>query len=97
MSVFVQNLPFVFRLAAGEGRAFLPALSNNSTRNVHGGTVGFGLSLPKGLRLSVAHDLTKRGERKVSLEYQLSPHWQIDTSSSAGGASEAHILWQKKY
>ena len=68
-----------------------------SNLDIAGGTVGFGLSLPKGLRVSVAHDLTKKGERKVSLEYQLSPHWQIDTSSSSGGASEAHILWQKKY
>ena len=68
-----------------------------SNLDIAGGTVGFGFSLPKGLRVSVAHDLTKKGERKVSLEYQLSPHWQIDTSSSSGGASEAHILWQKKY
>ena len=60
-------------------------------------TVGFGLALTKGLHVSVAQDLTKKGERKVSLEYQLSPHWQIDTSSSSGGASEAHISWQKKY
>lgn len=64
---------------------------------IAGGTVGFGLSLPKGVQVSVAQDLTKKGERKVSLEYQLSPNWQIDTSSSSGGASEAHILWQKKY
>ena len=68
-----------------------------SNLDIAGGTVGFGLSLPKGLRVSVARDLTKKGERKVSLEYQLSPNWQIDTSSSSGGASEAHILWQKKY
>jgi len=68
-----------------------------SNLDIAGGTVGFGFSLPKGLQVSVAHDLTKKGERKVSLEYQLSPHWQIDTSSSSGGASEAHILWQKKY
>ena len=68
-----------------------------SNLDIAGGTVGFGFSLPKGLQVSVAHDLTKKGERKVSLEYQLSPNWQIDTSSSSGGASEAHILWQKKY
>lgn len=68
-----------------------------SNLDIAGGTVGFGLSLPKGLQVSVAHDLTRKGERKVSLEYQLSPNWQIDTSSSSGGASEAHILWQKKY
>ncbi len=68
-----------------------------SNLNMTGGTVGFGFSLPKGLQVSVAHDLTKKGERKVSLEYQLSPNWQIDTSSSSGGGSEAHILWQKKY
>ena len=68
-----------------------------SNLDIAGGTVGFGLSLPKGVRVSVAHDLTKKGERKVSLEYQLNPHWQIDTSSSSGGGSEAHILWQKKY
>ena len=68
-----------------------------SNLDIAGGTVGFGFSLPKGVRVSVAQDLTKKGERKVSLEYQLSPHWQIDTSSSSGGASEAHILWQKKY
>lgn len=68
-----------------------------SNLDIAGGTVGFGFSLPKGVQVSVAHDLTKKGERKVSLEYQLSPNWQIDTSSSSGGASEAHILWQKKY
>ncbi len=68
-----------------------------SNLDIAGGTVGFGFSLPKGLQVSVAHDLTKKGERKVSLEYQLGPNWQIDTSSSSGGASEAHILWQKKY
>ncbi len=68
-----------------------------SNLDIAGGTVGFGFSLPKGLQVSVAQDLTKKGERKVSLEYQLGPHWQIDTSSSSGGASEAHILWQKKY
>ncbi len=68
-----------------------------SNLDIAGGTVGFGFSLPKGVEVSVAQDLTKKGERKVSLEYQLSPHWQIDTSSSSGGASEAHILWQKKY
>ena len=68
-----------------------------SNLDIAGGTVGFGFSLPEGLQVSVAHDLTKKGERKVSLEYQLGPNWQIDTSSSSGGASEAHILWQKKY
>ena len=68
-----------------------------SNLDIAGGTVGFGFSLPRGLQVSVAHDLTKKGERKVSLEYQLGPHWQIDTSSSSGGASEAHILWQKQY
>ncbi len=68
-----------------------------SNLDITGGTVGFGFSLPKGVQVSVAHDLTKKGERKVSLEYQLNPNWQIDTSSSSGGASEAHILWQKRY
>ena len=68
-----------------------------SNLDIAGGTVGFGFSLPEGVQVSVAQDLTKKGERKVSLEYQLGPHWQIDTSSSSGGASEAHILWQKKY
>ena len=65
--------------------------------DIVGGTVGFGLALAKGLQVSVAQNLTKKGERKVSLEYELGPNWQIDTSSSSGGASEAHISWQKKY
>lgn len=70
-----------------------------SLQNLHisGGSVGFGRYLTKGLHVSVAQDLTKKGERKVSMEYQLSPNWQIDTSSSSGGASEAHLSWQKKY
>ncbi len=68
-----------------------------SNLDIAGGTVGFGFSLPKGLQVSVVQDLTKKGERKVSLEYQLSPNWRVDTSASSGGASEAHILWQKKY
>ena len=65
--------------------------------DISGGSVGFGRYLTKGLHVSVAQDLTKKGERKVSMEYQLSPNWQVDTSSSSGGASEAHISWQKKY
>ena len=65
--------------------------------DIRGGGIGFGRYLTKGLHVSVAQDLTKKGERKVSMEYQLSPNWQVDTSTSSGGASEAHILWQKRY
>ena len=46
----------------------------------------------KGLHVSVAQDLTKKGESKVSMEYQLIPNWQVDTSNSSGGAGDAHLL-----
>ena len=65
--------------------------------DISGGGIGFGRYLTKGLHVSVAQDLTKKGGRKVSMQYQLSPDWQVDTSTSSGGSSEAHISWQKKY
>lgn len=85
--------PIRIRVAEKEPRSIrLGAGRKLSNLDIAGGTVGFGLSLPKGLRVSVAHDLTKKGERKVSLEYQLSPHWQIDTSSSSGGQRGPYFM-----
>ena len=85
-----------FAWLLGRGGRFCPLSRTTRLGTCMAGRSALDFLCPRGLRLSVAHDLTKRGERKVSLEYQLSPHWQIDTSSNAGGGPARPIFYGRR-
>jgi translocation and assembly module TamB len=62
-----------------------------------GGRVGFGHYIGDKTYVSAAQDLSGKRGREVSVDYQLSPEWNITTSTSTTGNNEAGITWQKRY
>ncbi len=62
-----------------------------------GGHIGFGRYVNPNTYVSVSQDVAGKKGQEVSVEYSLSPGWKTTTSTSAGGNSEAGILWHKEY
>ena len=62
-----------------------------------GGRIGFGRYVSPNTYVSMSQDIAGKKGQEVSVEYSLSPGWKTTTSTSAGGNSEAGILWHKEY
>lgn len=62
-----------------------------------GGRVGLGRYITPKTRLSFSRDLAGEEGQEVSIEYQLAPGWEINTSTRSDGSSGADIIWRKRY
>lgn len=62
-----------------------------------GGSVGFGRYITSNTYVSVTQHLGEDRGREVNVEYFLTPHWKIVTSTDSLGASGADIIWQTLY
>jgi len=65
--------------------------------DIRGGTVGFGTYLTEKTYVAIDQDISGRGGTKATIEYSITPNWQVQTSTSSAGNSEGGILWRKRY
>jgi autotransporter translocation and assembly factor TamB len=99
-----QALSIVGTYAAQEiGRSISDALGLDhlgiDIRQVdfEGGTVGVGTYLTERTYVTIDQDVTKGAGTKATIEFSLTPSWQILTSTNSVGDSEAGLIWRKRY
>jgi translocation and assembly module TamB len=87
--------------AARIGSAVAEAIGLNSFGlgefDFDGGRVGFGRYIGSKTYVTAGQDLAGERGQEVRVEYQIAPDWKIGTSTTSKGASEAEIIWHKRY
>lgn len=68
-----------------------------SAIDVSGGRAELRRYLTPKTRVTASQDIAGQGGQEVSIEYQLSPAWEIQTSTSSDGSSGADIIYRKRY
>ncbi|MGH8658243.1 MAG: translocation/assembly module TamB domain-containing protein [Gammaproteobacteria bacterium] len=62
-----------------------------------GGRLGLSRYITPKARLSFSQDLVGKEGEQISIEYQLSPSWGIETTTRSTGNSGVDIIWRKLY
>jgi len=65
--------------------------------DLSGGRVGLSRHITPKTRLSISEDLIGEEGKQISIEYRLSPTWEIETTTRSTGNSGADIIWRKQY
>jgi len=65
--------------------------------DIRGGTVGLGTYLTEKTYIAIDQDISGKGGTKATIEYAITQHWQVQTSTSSAGNSEGGIIWRRRY
>jgi autotransporter translocation and assembly factor TamB len=62
-----------------------------------GGRVGYGRYVGERTYVTVGQDLSGEKGQEVTVQYQISRDWKIESSTASKGMSEVGIIWHRRY
>jgi translocation and assembly module TamB len=67
------------------------------SEGVRGASVSLGKYVAPDVFVSLAHRFAKQGVEEIRIEYSLTPHWSVETSSDTLGDSGIDVFWKNRY
>ncbi|MGH7774291.1 MAG: translocation/assembly module TamB domain-containing protein [Candidatus Binatia bacterium] len=62
-----------------------------------GGKIGVGKYVTKDVFVSTSQEFGDKKEQEYSVEYQITPNWQLKSSTTSQGKSGIDLFWRKEY
>jgi translocation and assembly module TamB len=62
-----------------------------------GGRIGYGHYVGDRTYVTVGQDLAGKKGQEVTVQYEISRDWKIESSTSSNGGSEVGIIWRRRY
>ncbi len=62
-----------------------------------GGRIGYGRYIGRRTYVSLSQELAGERGQKATVEYQMSPEWKVESSTTSEGTSGIDLIWHKRY
>ena len=62
-----------------------------------GASVALGKYIAPDVFVSIAHRFARQGVQELRIEYTVTPHWSIETSTDSLGESGLDVFWKNRY